>query len=95
MPDHVRSAAYVLLAYSFSLSERLGNSLITPWAMLEHSETEDTNPNGTANSFRGGLTFKPSPYWAIKAEGAMMWAPDSEYFSSNIYFAGLQAAVTF
>ncbi|MCU0662328.1 MAG: hypothetical protein MUC50_08385 [Myxococcota bacterium] len=95
VPDHTRWAGYVMLAYEIPLKKLLDDTTLTPWAMLERSEFEDSNPDYDANDFRAGLTFKPSSYWVIKVEGATMWAPESKSIKSNIYFAGAQAAVSF
>jgi hypothetical protein len=95
IPDHVRSDGYLMLAYELPLEKLLGDMTLTPFILLEQSIAEDANKSSNAYDYRAGLNFKPSSYWVLKLEGSMMWAPDSVYLKSKIYYVGAQAAVSF
>jgi hypothetical protein len=95
IPDHVRYDAYVLLAYDLPLGKLLQTMSLTPFALVETSQTEDLRQDTNAHVVRTGLNFKPSPYWVVKLEGSTSWAPESEYFRKPTYYAGAQVAVSF
>ncbi len=92
-PDHVKTDVYGLLAYTLPLEELLGAMLLTPYVMLEYGDIDDTADHVVGLMYVGGINFKPTPHWVVKAEYVYKATPNLPEEDFSIISA--QTAVSF
>lgn len=92
-PDFIHHAVYGLISYELPFAEKMKGLIITPYAMMEYSNSDNTIPGFESTTITFGLNLKPSPYIVLKAEGIHLQSLETDKLS--VWMAEAQIAVSF
>ena len=94
-PDYIKWAAYGLLGYEIPFKTEEGELFLTPFAMYEYNVFDDSNPEYTVYTVRGGLNFKPSQFVTVKYEATWSRFPEAMDTQGQFWLHSVQLAVSF
>ncbi|MCU0661482.1 MAG: hypothetical protein MUC50_04045 [Myxococcota bacterium] len=93
--SHLQQDAYVLLAYGLPLSKWLGDVLVSPYVLAEHSVQDDSHPEYSIYDIRAGLNVRFTAFLVGKLEYMFFDAIDHSLITGPDHMIGAQAAVAF